>query len=71
VSPVDIFEGDTVRLVCEINSTYQNVTWYHFDQIISTTFLYLMKTNVTSKPSQSIHEISNITMKHSGMIFYH
>ncbi|KFR13320.1 putative G-protein coupled receptor 116, partial [Opisthocomus hoazin] len=66
VSPVDIFEGDTVRLVCEINSTYQNVTWYHFDQIISTTFLYLMKTNVTSKPSQSIHEISNITMKHSG-----
>uniref|UniRef100_A0A8D0FML0 Adhesion G protein-coupled receptor F5 n=1 Tax=Strix occidentalis caurina TaxID=311401 RepID=A0A8D0FML0_STROC len=35
VSPVDIFEGDTVRLICEVNSTSENVTWYHLDQIIS------------------------------------
>ncbi|XP_065488048.1 adhesion G protein-coupled receptor F5 [Caloenas nicobarica] len=66
VSPGDIFEGDTVRLICEINSTSQDVTWYHFDQIISTGFPYLMEIKVTTRTSMSILKIINITMKDSG-----
>uniref|UniRef100_A0A8B9SCA7 Adhesion G protein-coupled receptor F5 n=1 Tax=Apteryx owenii TaxID=8824 RepID=A0A8B9SCA7_APTOW len=35
VSPVDIFEGDTITLICETNIASENVTWYHSGQIIS------------------------------------
>ncbi|XP_059684951.1 adhesion G protein-coupled receptor F5 [Gavia stellata] len=66
VSPVDIFEGDTVRLICEINSTSDNITWYHFDQIISTSFWYSMETKVSKRTSRSILEIINITTQDSG-----
>ncbi|NXV91253.1 AGRF5 protein, partial [Calonectris borealis] len=66
VSPVDIFKGDTVRLICEINSTSENVTWYHFDQIISTSFRYSIERQVSRRTSRSILEIINITMKDSG-----
>ncbi|KFW64070.1 putative G-protein coupled receptor 116, partial [Pygoscelis adeliae] len=66
VSPVDIFEGDTVRLICEINSTSENVTWYHKDQIISTSFRYLMERNVSRRTSRAILKIVNITMENSG-----
>ncbi|NXA27626.1 AGRF5 protein, partial [Ibidorhyncha struthersii] len=62
VSPEDIFEGDTVRLICEINSTSENVTWYHLGQIISTNPLHF----VDSKTSRSILEVDNVTMKDSG-----
>ncbi|XP_069661746.1 adhesion G protein-coupled receptor F5 isoform X2 [Haliaeetus albicilla] len=64
VSPVDIFEGDTVRLTCQINSTSQNVTWYYRDQIISTGLQYSI--NVSTKTSWSTLEIINITMKDNG-----
>lgn len=70
VSPVDIFEGDTVRLTCQINSTSQNVTWYYCDQIISTGLQYLIERNISTKTSWSTLEIINITMKDNGMIFY-
>ncbi|NXW10030.1 AGRF5 protein, partial [Fregetta grallaria] len=66
VSPVDIFEGDTVRLICEINSTSENVTWYHFDQIISTSFWYSIERQLSRRTSRSILKITNITMKDSG-----
>ncbi|NXG71112.1 AGRF5 protein, partial [Baryphthengus martii] len=66
VSPEDISEGDTVRLICEINSTSQNVTWYHFDQIISPSFRYLMERKISRKISRSTLKIINITMKDSG-----
>ncbi|KAF1413608.1 Adhesion G protein-coupled receptor F5, partial [Spheniscus mendiculus] len=66
VSPVDIFEGDTVRLTCEINSISENVTWYHKDQIISTSFRYLMERNVSRRTSRAILKIVNITMEDSG-----
>ncbi|NWU59732.1 AGRF5 protein, partial [Dromas ardeola] len=62
VIPEDIFEGDTVRLICEINSTSENVTWYHRDQIISTS----LPTSTDRGTSRSILEIANITMKNSG-----
>ncbi|PKU34368.1 hypothetical protein llap_15328 [Limosa lapponica baueri] len=62
VSPEDIFEGDTVRLICEINSTSENVTWYHHGQIISPHLL----NSTDGKTSMSILEIANITMKNSG-----
>ncbi|XP_074438115.1 adhesion G protein-coupled receptor F5 [Larus michahellis] len=62
VIPEDIFEGDTVRLICEINSTSENVTWYHHDQIISTS-----PPNSTDRgTSRSILEIANITMNNIG-----
>ncbi|CAM9971369.1 unnamed protein product [Bubo scandiacus] len=66
VSPVDIFEGDAVRLICEINSTSENVTWYHFDQIISPSFHYSMERKFSRGTSRSILKIVNITMKDSG-----
>ncbi|KFW12153.1 putative G-protein coupled receptor 116, partial [Fulmarus glacialis] len=66
VSPADIFKGDTVRLICEINSTSENVTWYHFDQIISTSFRYSIERQVSRRTSRSILKIFNITMKDSG-----
>lgn len=67
VSPEDIFEGDTVTLTCKINSTSENVTWYHLGQIISTNSLLY---RVYSKFSESILEVANVTMKDSGMTFY-
>ncbi|NXK11878.1 AGRF5 protein, partial [Herpetotheres cachinnans] len=66
VSPADIFEGDTVRLICEANSTSENVTWYHFDQIISISSRYSMEKKVSRRISKSILKINNITMKDSG-----
>ncbi|KGL86540.1 putative G-protein coupled receptor 116, partial [Charadrius vociferus] len=62
VSPEDIFEGDTVRLTCEINSTSENVTWYHLGQIISTNSLNFKG----SKTSRSTLEVANIKMNDSG-----
>ncbi|KFQ67814.1 putative G-protein coupled receptor 116, partial [Phaethon lepturus] len=64
VSPADIFEGDTVRLMCEINSTSESVTWYYSNQIISASFRYLIETDVTN--TSSILKITNITMKDLG-----
>ncbi|NXI42476.1 AGRF5 protein, partial [Galbula dea] len=66
VSPADIFEGDTVRLICEINSTSENVTWYHFDQIIPSSLQYSTERKVSRRTSRSILKIISITMKDSG-----
>ncbi|NWX46112.1 AGRF5 protein, partial [Steatornis caripensis] len=66
VNPVEIFEGDTVRLICEINSKSENVTWYHFDQVISTSLQYSMERKVLRRTSRSILKIINVTMKNSG-----
>ncbi|NXH48438.1 AGRF5 protein, partial [Dicaeum eximium] len=64
VKPSNIFEGDTVRLSCEINSTFSNATWYHFDQIISTGSQYSIETVLATR--RSILKITNVTMKDSG-----
>ncbi|KAF2987123.1 hypothetical protein EK904_012059, partial [Melospiza melodia maxima] len=64
VKPSNIFEGDTVRLTCEINSTFSNVTWYHFDQTISAGSRYSIET--VSAPTRSILKITNVTTKDSG-----
>ncbi|NWY62317.1 AGRF5 protein, partial [Chionis minor] len=66
VSPEDIFEGDTVQLNCEINSRSENVTWYHSDQIISSSFRYSIQTIVQGSSSVSILKITNVTMNDSG-----
>ncbi|NXN24409.1 AGRF5 protein, partial [Nycticryphes semicollaris] len=62
VSPEDIFEGDRVRLICEINSTSENVTWRHNNDIISNHLPDLTDRNT----SRSILEIANVTMENSG-----
>lgn len=64
VKPWSIFEGDTVRLTCEINSTFTNVTWYHFDQTISNSSRYSIETVLATR--RSILKISDVTMKDSG-----
>ncbi|XP_064001827.1 adhesion G protein-coupled receptor F5 isoform X2 [Pogoniulus pusillus] len=66
VRPADFSEGDTVRLICEINSTSENVTWYHFDQIIPTSLRYSTERKISKRTSRSILKIINITMKDSG-----
>ncbi|NXR68348.1 AGRF5 protein, partial [Rhadina sibilatrix] len=64
VKPSNIFEGDTVRLTCEINSTFANVTWYHFDQTISTSSRYSIERVLATR--RSILKITNVTTKDSG-----
>ncbi|XP_071598198.1 adhesion G protein-coupled receptor F5 isoform X2 [Heliangelus exortis] len=66
VTPVEIFEGDTVILICEINSTSENVTWYHFDQIISTSLRYSVEKKVSRRTSRAILKIINSTIEDSG-----
>ncbi|XP_074942765.1 adhesion G protein-coupled receptor F5 isoform X2 [Phalacrocorax aristotelis] len=66
VSPVDIFEGLTVSLNCEINAALENVTWYHFDRIISVRFPYSVERRVSRSTSKSTLRIFNITTKDSG-----
>ncbi|NXI95038.1 AGRF5 protein, partial [Psophia crepitans] len=68
VSPVDIFEGDTVRLTCEIMSTSENVTWYHSDQIISASFRYSMERKMTQTIARTVAvlNIINTTKEDSG-----
>uniref|UniRef100_A0A8C5TAL1 Adhesion G protein-coupled receptor F5 n=1 Tax=Malurus cyaneus samueli TaxID=2593467 RepID=A0A8C5TAL1_9PASS len=68
VQPSNIFEGDTVRLTCEINSTFSHATWYHSDQTISTSSRHSIETVLATR--RSILKITNVTMKDSGMIFY-
>ncbi|KFP16615.1 putative G-protein coupled receptor 116, partial [Egretta garzetta] len=62
VIPVDIFQGDTVKLICEINSTSENVTWYFSNQTITTNSRYLIE----AKASRSILTIKNTTIHDSG-----
>ncbi|NXY37670.1 AGRF5 protein, partial [Pomatorhinus ruficollis] len=64
VKPSNIFEGDTVRLTCEINSTFANATWYHFGQTISTSSRYSIETLLEIR--RSILKITNVTTKDSG-----
>ncbi|KFU93211.1 putative G-protein coupled receptor 116, partial [Chaetura pelagica] len=66
VTHVDIFEGDTVELTCEINSTSENVTWHHFDEIISPGLPYLVEKRLSRRTSKSILKIINIKMKDAG-----
>ncbi|NWR61475.1 AGRF5 protein, partial [Bucorvus abyssinicus] len=66
VSPADIFEGDTVSLICDINFTSQSVTWYHFNKTISTSSRYLMEKLFSTGTSRSILNIINVTRKDSG-----
>ncbi|NWI03032.1 AGRF5 protein, partial [Tichodroma muraria] len=64
VKPSNIFEGDAVKLTCEINSTFANVTWYRFDQTISAGSRYSIETVLATR--RSILKISNVTTKDSG-----
>ncbi|XP_066170777.1 adhesion G protein-coupled receptor F5 isoform X3 [Sylvia atricapilla] len=64
VKPSNLFEGDTVRLTCEINSTFANATWYHFDQTISNSSRYSIVTVFAAR--RSILKITNVTTKDSG-----
>ncbi|NXI81804.1 AGRF5 protein, partial [Rhipidura dahli] len=64
VQPLNIFEGDTVRLTCKINSTFANVTWYHSNQTISTSSRYSIETSLATR--KSILKITNVTNNDSG-----
>ncbi|NXN04228.1 AGRF5 protein, partial [Sylvia borin] len=64
MKPSNLFEGDTVRLTCEINSTFANATWYHFDQTISNSSRYSIVTVLAAR--RSILKITNVTTKDSG-----
>ncbi|XP_005521874.1 PREDICTED: adhesion G protein-coupled receptor F5 [Pseudopodoces humilis] len=64
MKPLNIFEGDTVRLTCEINSTFANATWYHFGHAISTGSRYSIETVLATR--RSILKITNVTSKDSG-----
>ncbi|NXE00482.1 AGRF5 protein, partial [Chaetorhynchus papuensis] len=64
VQPLNIYEGDRVRLTCEINSTFANATWYHSDQTISASSRYSIETVLATR--KSILKITNVTDNDSG-----
>ncbi|XP_017668575.1 PREDICTED: adhesion G protein-coupled receptor F5 [Lepidothrix coronata] len=64
VEPLNIFEGDTVTLTCEINSAFHSATWYHLDQIISSGFRRSIEMTVETR--RSILKITDVTMEDSG-----
>ncbi|NXU17373.1 AGRF5 protein, partial [Pardalotus punctatus] len=64
VQPSNIFEGDRVRLTCEINSTFAHATWDHFDQTISNSSRHSIETVLATR--RSILKITNVTTKDSG-----
>ncbi|XP_068793118.1 adhesion G protein-coupled receptor F5 isoform X2 [Struthio camelus] len=66
VIPVDIFEGDTITLICETNVASENVTWYHSGQIISNSNRHSVITQVTQKTSRTILKITEVTTVDSG-----
>ncbi|NXU40218.1 AGRF5 protein, partial [Drymodes brunneopygia] len=51
VQPSNIFEGDTVRLTCEINSTFVNVVWYYFIWEITAGSRHSIETVLASRRS--------------------
>ncbi|NXI63988.1 AGRF5 protein, partial [Anseranas semipalmata] len=65
VSPVDIFEGDTVRLMCEINTAADGVTWYQSNQTLNSS-RHSLESQVTTGMSRSILTIINVTTEDSG-----
>ncbi|NWV39378.1 AGRF5 protein, partial [Grantiella picta] len=64
VKPSSIFEGDRVRLTCEINSTFAHAAWYHFDQSISNSSRHSIETVLATR--RSTLKITNVTTKDSG-----
>ncbi|XP_027311150.3 adhesion G protein-coupled receptor F5 isoform X1 [Anas platyrhynchos] len=66
VSPEEIFEGDTVTLMCEINAEPGNAAWYHSNQTISNSSQHLLKTEFTTGELKSNLTITNVTTKDSG-----
>ncbi|XP_032537700.1 adhesion G protein-coupled receptor F5 [Chiroxiphia lanceolata] len=64
VEPLNIFEGDTVTLTCEINSAFHSAAWYHLDQIISSSFRRSIEMTVETR--RSILKITDVTMEDSG-----
>ncbi|NXL45628.1 AGRF5 protein, partial [Podilymbus podiceps] len=74
VIPEKNFEGETVKLVCEINSTSENATWDmlqqepdHFKEIIPNGYRYSIEKIVTKVSSKWSLQIRNITTKDSGV----
>ncbi|XP_062429208.1 adhesion G protein-coupled receptor F5 isoform X2 [Rhea pennata] len=66
VSPVDIFEGDTITLICETNITSENVTWYHSGQIISSSNRHSLMIKITRRTSKTVLKITEVTAMDSG-----
>ncbi|NXD12148.1 AGRF5 protein, partial [Nothocercus nigrocapillus] len=66
VNPMDIFEGDTITLICKTNTVTENVTWYHSGQIISNSNRHSLTIKVTQSTSEAILEITAVTAMDSG-----
>ncbi|XP_065586521.1 adhesion G protein-coupled receptor F5 [Cyrtonyx montezumae] len=66
VSPARIFEGDTIQLTCEINTTSENVTWYHGGQAVLSSPQHSLHTTISNTTSQAALTITNVTQKDSG-----
>ncbi|NXN90857.1 AGRF5 protein, partial [Rhinopomastus cyanomelas] len=63
VSPADISEGDTVKLTCDISTAFDNVTWYHLDQMVSASPRHSVE---VQRNIGSTLRIVNVTAKDSG-----
>lgn len=66
VSPAHIFEGDTIQMVCEINTTSENMTWYRDSQIILNSSRHSVRTDNNTAMSQAVLTITNVTQEDSG-----
>ncbi|NXA37595.1 AGRF5 protein, partial [Eudromia elegans] len=66
VHPVDIFEGDTIALICETTIVTENVTWYHSGQIVSNSNRHSLTIKAMRSTTQAILKITNVTAMDSG-----
>ncbi|NWI21177.1 AGRF5 protein, partial [Crypturellus soui] len=66
VNPMDIFEGDTITLICKTNIVTENVTWHHSGQNISNSNRHSLTISVTQSTSEAILKITEVTAMDSG-----
>ncbi|NXC25653.1 AGRF5 protein, partial [Campylorhamphus procurvoides] len=64
MKPLNVCEGDTVTLTCEINSAFHTAMWYHSGQIISTSSRHSIETVLETR--RSILKITNVVEEDSG-----
>ncbi|KAM9156497.1 adhesion G protein-coupled receptor F5 isoform 2-T2 [Pangshura tecta] len=66
VSPEDIFQGDKVKMKCEIQLDTEIVTWYHSGREILNSVRHSISTIIIEKTTKSVLEITNVTQDDTG-----
>ncbi|XP_039389017.1 adhesion G protein-coupled receptor F5 isoform X1 [Mauremys reevesii] len=65
VSPEDIFQGDTVKMKCELRLDAGKVTWYHSGHVILNS-RHSIRTIFIKETTTSVLEITSVTQDDTG-----